>query len=355
MSLNSKNEFLKKTSKFSPVIILFVALVLLHIFGVLSWNRDQAAIEVGLINSLVVLALFLSYSMLNICDLSTDGCYTLGVAVGGIMTASGHPYLAIPAALLAGAVSGFVTALLQTKMGVNSLLSGIIVNTGLYSINIVIMGKSTINIFRNETIFLVAKRLLGDRVAMGIQGTFDRIPPSPFARYAALIVAGAFVIVVITFLSFFLRTKLGLAIHATGDNPEMVRSSSINPVMTIIIGLCISGSMTALSGCLFIQYTNSADINVGGGMVTMALASLLIGGVFISEGSIAVRAFGAVLGTIIFRLIYAIALALKIDTNLLKLVYSLIVVIAISTPYFKKQLPMIKRRLKHRNGGEVRG
>lgn len=355
MSLKSDNKYLKTLGKISPILILLVVIILLHLFGVLSWNRDQAAIEVGLINSLVVLALFLSYTMLNICDLSTDGCYTLGVAVGGVMAASGHPYLAIPAALLAGALSGLVTAVLQTKMGVNSLLSGIIVNTGLYSVNIVIMGKSTINIFRNETVFSIVRRVFGEKARMGFENAFEIMPKSPLVQYSALIVAGAFVIIVITFLSFFLRTKLGLAIHATGDNPEMVRSSSINPVMTIITGLCISGSMTALSGCLFIQYTNSADINVGGGMVTMALASLLIGGVFISEGSIAVRCLGAVLGTIIFRLIYAIALALKIDTNLLKLVYSLIVVIAISTPYFKKQLPMIKRRLKHRNGGEVRG
>ena len=195
------------------------------------------------------------------------------------------------------------------------------------------MGKSTINVFKSSTVFTRVSDLLGNSEA---------------AEYTALIVGGIAVIVIISFLSFLLRTRLGLAIHATGNNSDMVKSSSISPAMTTIVGLMISGSFTALSGCLFIQYTKSADINVGSGMVTMALASLLIGGVFISEGSITLRAFGAVLGTVIFRLIYAIALALKIDTNLLKLVYSLIVVLAISTPYLKKQYPLLKRRLTHK-------
>lgn len=339
--MENKNSAKRFLGRISPILILIVIMVILHlsIFGgkpILTWTRDMGAIEVGLINSLVVLALFLSYTMLNVCDLSTDGCYTLGVAVGGVVAAAGHPYLAILAALGAGALSGLVTAFLQTKMGINSLLAGIIVNTGLYSVNIVIMGKSTVNIFKSSTVFKDLSDALGGSAA---------------AEYASLIVGGIAVIVVITLLSFFLRTRLGLAIHATGDNPDMVKSSSISPVMTTIVGLMISGSMTALSGCLFIQYTKSADINVGSGMVTMALASLLIGGVFISEGSIPVRAFGAVLGTVIFRLIYAIALALKIDTNLLKLVYSLIVVAAISTPYLKKQYPQLKRRLTHKKAG----
>ena len=331
-----KTRVKKIIGKASPLIILIAVMSLLHIFGVLTWNRDLAALEVGLINSLVVLALFLSYSMLNVCDLSTDGCYTLGIAVGGVFAAMGHPFLAILAALAAGATSGFVTAFLQTKMGVNSLLAGIIVNTGLYSINIVIMGKSTINVFKSNTLFTLTAKLLGD---------------GEISEYCALIVSGAAVITVLTLLSYFLRTRLGLAIRATGDNPDMVRSSSINPAVTTIIGLCVSGSVTALSGCLFIQYAKSADINVVTGMVTMALASLLIGGVFIGEGGIFIRGVGAVLGAIIFRLIYAIAIALKIDTNLLKLVYSLIVVLAISTPYIKKQLPMLKRRMTYKKKG----
>ena len=121
----------------------------------------QTALELGLINSLTVLALFLSYSMLNVCDLSTDGCFTLGACVGAVVAISGHPWLALPAAMGAGIVSGFVTALLQTRMGVESLLAGIIVNTGLYSINIAVMGNSSLlNMNKTETVFTKAKDLL---------------------------------------------------------------------------------------------------------------------------------------------------------------------------------------------------
>ena len=121
----------------------------------------QTALELGLICSLTVLALFLSYSMLNVCDLSTDGCFTLGAAVGAVVAISGHPYLALPAAMLAGVCSGFVTAILQTKLGVDSLLSGIIVNTGLYSINIAIMGGSSLlNMNKVDTVFSLMKEAL---------------------------------------------------------------------------------------------------------------------------------------------------------------------------------------------------
>lgn len=121
-------------------------------------SLGQTALELGLICSLTVLALYLSYSMLNVCDLSTDGCFTLGAAVGAIVVLSGHPYLAIPAAMAAGVCSGFVTALLQTKLGVDSLLAGIIVNTGLYSINIAIMGGSSLlNMNKADTVFTLMK------------------------------------------------------------------------------------------------------------------------------------------------------------------------------------------------------
>ena len=120
----------------------------------------QTALELGLICSLTVLALFLSYSMLNVCDLSTDGCFTLGAAVGAVVAAAGHPLLSIPAAMLAGVCSGFVTALLQTKLGIESLLAGIIVNTGLYSVNIAVMGSSMVNLNKAESVFTMAKDLL---------------------------------------------------------------------------------------------------------------------------------------------------------------------------------------------------
>lgn len=293
----------------------------------------QTAFELGLISSLTVLALFLSYSMLNVCDLSTDGCFTLGASVGAVVAISGHPYLSIVAAMLAGIASGFITAILQTKMGVDSLLAGIIVNTALYSINIAAMGNSSLlNMNKTETVFTKMKTLLA--------GTF-------LEKQSVLIVSLIAVVLVILFLSLFLKTKLGLAIRATGNNPDMVRSSSINPAFTTIIGLCVSNAFTGLSGCLLAQSQKSVNIDIGTGMVTVALASLLIGGVFMRKGKVTAKAIGVVIGAIVFRLVYTVALRFNMPASMLKLVSSVIVIIAISGPYLKSKYPEFKRRLDH--------
>ncbi len=287
------------------------------------------ALELGLISSLTVLALFLSYSMLNVCDLSTDGCFTLGAAVGAVVAISGHPYLSILAAMCVGMLSGFVTALLQTKMGIDSLLSGIIVNTGLYSVNIAIMGgASLLNMNKTETIFTKAKFVLAR---------------SFLAPQYRLVVVVVIVALAVLFLSWFLKTRLGLAIRATGNNPDMVKSSSINPTFTTIVGLCLSNSLTALSGCLLAQSQKSVNVTIGSGMVTIALASLLIGRAFMGKGGIGKRAIGAVLGAFVFRLVYTIALRFNLPAYMLKLVSSIIVIIAIAGPYFRKRLPELKR------------
>lgn len=293
----------------------------------------QTAFELGLISSLTVLALFLSYSMLNVCDLSTDGCFTLGASVGAVVAISGHPYLSIVAAMLAGIASGFITAILQTKMGVDSLLAGIIVNTALYSINIAAMGNSSLlNMNKTETVFTKMKTLLA--------GTF-------LEKQSVLVVSLIAVVLVIFFLSLFLKTKLGLAIRATGNNPDMVRSSSINPAFTTIIGLCVANAFTGLSGCLLAQSQKSVNIDIGTGMVTVALASLLIGGVFMRKGKITAKAIGVVIGAIVFRLVYTVALRFNMPASMLKLVSSVIVIIAISGPYLKSKYPEFKRRLDH--------
>ena len=278
----------------------------------------QTALELALFNSLTVLALYLSYSMLNVCDLSTDGCYTLGAAVGAMVAISGHPLLSIPMAMLAGMASGLLTATLQTRMGVNSLLAGIVVNTGLYSVNIAVMeGSSLKNMNKTQTVFTMLK---------------DALKGAGLGPYQNLIIGVAAAALVILFLSFFLRTRLGLAIRATGNNPDMVRSSSIDPRFTTTVGLIISNAFTALSGCLMAQSQKSVTVDIGSGMVTVALASLLIGGVFIRRG-ITRRAVGAVLGAFIFRMVYTVALRFHLPAYMLKLVSSAIVVAAISVPY----------------------
>lgn len=292
----------------------------------------QTALELSLFCALTVLSLFLSYSMLNVCDLSTDGCFTLGAAVGAVVAISGHPLLSLPAAMAAGAASGFVIAFLQTRMGINSLLSGIIVNSALYSVNIAVMGgASLLNMNRTDTVFSLVK----GAVSGGFLGGYQNI----------LVGAAAVILGVLT-LSAFLRTRLGLAIRATGDNPDMVRSSSINPVFTTTVGLCVSNAFTGLSGCLMAQSQKSVSIDMGSGMLTIALASLLIGSTLVSRGGIPVRAAGMVLGAFLFRLVFTIALRLHMPAFMLKAVSALIVVLAISMPYLKKQLPIAFRRMK---------
>ena len=303
----------------------------------MSLSLLQTALELGLISSITVLALFLSYSMLNVCDLSTDGCYTLGASVGAIVALAGYPYLSIAAAMCAGVLSGFITAVLQTKMGVDSLLAGIVVNTGLYSVNIAIMGgASLLNMNKTETVFT--------RLDNALSG-------GPVEEYSKLIVILIAVVLVCLFQHFFLRTRIGLAIRATGNNPDMVRSSSINPVMTTIVGLCVANAFTGLSGCLMAQYQKSANIDIGTGMVTVALASLLIGNVFFLHKSIPVRIVGTLLGSFLFRLVYTVALRFKMPAYMLKLISSVIVILAISGPYLKSRMPLVIRAMKVRKEG----
>ena len=193
-----------------------------------------------------------------------------------------------------------------------------------------------INMNRTDTVFSMMKDVLAD---------------TPLTGRADILVALIAVAAVIAFLVVFLKTRLGLAIRATGNNADMVKSSSINPVFTTIVGLCIANSFTALSGCLLSQSQKSVDINIGQGMVTIALASLLIGGTILGKGGIFVRAVGMVLGSFIFRLVYTVALRFNMPAFMLKLVSSMIVILAISGPYLKRQWPQLKRRMTHKKGG----
>lgn len=290
----------------------------------------QTALELGFIYSLVALSLFISYSILNICDLSTDGCYTLGCAVGAVVTIAGHPVLAIFAAMAAGVCSGFFVAILQTKFGVESILAGIIVNTGLYTINLAVMGfSSNISIFGSDTVY----------------DLFERLIPGEFWRtWSPLILLACILFIVCLAIYWFLGTRLGLSIRATGDSPEMVRASSINPDFTIIVGLCVSNSLTALAGCLVGQNNGSSDINLGTGMVTVALASLVIGEMFFHQGGIALRIVGVVFGSVLYRFVMAMALRLNVPTEAFKLVSALIVAVALITPQIRRMVMLHRQK-----------
>lgn len=276
----------------------------------------MSALELGCIYALVALALFLSFRILNIADMTTDGAFTLGCAVSATIAVAGHPLLALPAAMLAGACAGFITAFLQTKLKIPSILAGIITNTGLYTVNLAVMGfSSNVSMVKADTMFSLVKPYLGS--------------------FYKLIPAAALTVAVGILLTLFLKTRLGLSIRATGDNPDMVRASSINTAFTVTVGLCLSNAMTALSGAVLAQYQKTADINLGTGMVIIGLASLIIGETLMPRGKTWMKALGAILGSILYRFIIAIALRLDLPSECLKLISAVIVALAIGLPAIK--------------------
>ena len=279
----------------------------------------QTALELGFLYALVAMALFLSYRILDIADMTTDGCFVLGAAVSVSLTTAGHPILAIPAAMLAGACAGFATAFLQTRLGVPSILAGIVTNTGLYTVNLMAMGwKANQSLLGGSTIFT----LLRDT---GIGGDWYEL----LLAAAVTILAGALLLA-------FLGTRIGLSIRATGDNPDMVRASSLNPAFTITVGLCVANALTALSGAMVGQYQKTVDINSGTGIVVIGLACLIIGETILGRKSVVKGALAAVIGSIIYRFIYAIVLYTKImPVQGLKLVTAVIVALAIAFPTIK--------------------
>ena len=274
----------------------------------------MSALELGFVYALVALALFLSFRILNIADMTTDGTFTLGCAVSATVAVAGHPLLALPAAMLAGAAAGSITALLQTKFHIPSILAGIITNTGLYTVNLAVMGfSSNVNMMRTETMFTLLNPFLGSGYK--------------------LIPAVAITLACGVFLVLFLKTRLGLSIRATGDNPDMVRASSINTAFTVTIGLMLSNALTALSGAVLAQYQRTADINLGTGMVIIGLASLIIGETLLPRGKTWRKVLGAILGSIVYRFIIALALRFDLPSECLKLISAVIVALAIGLPH----------------------
>lgn len=293
-----------------------------------------SALELGCIYALVAMALFLSFRVLNIADMTTDGAFTLGCAVSATAAVAGHPFLGLPLAMLAGSAAGFVTAFLQTKLAVPSILAGIITNTGLYTVNLAVMGfSSNVPMLKTETVFTAAQTLLGEN--------------APYK----LVVSALITALVCILLILFLGTRLGLSIRATGDNPDMVRASSINTTFTITVGLCVANAMTSLSGAVLAQYQKSADINLGTGMVVIGLASLIIGETLLGRGGLWTKAVAAVAGSVIYRFIIALALRANVPSECLKLISAVIVALAIAAPALRDRAAFRRRRARAEKEG----
>lgn len=295
----------------------------------------QTALELGFMYALVAMALFLSYRILDIADMTTDSGFVLGAAVSVTCAAAGHPVLAVFAAMAAGACAGYVTAFLQTRMGVPSILAGIITNTGLYTVNLMVMGwSSNVSLLKQDTMFTLFRDL-------GIGGGFYK-----------LILAGGITMFAGAALVWFLGTRLGLSIRATGDNRDMVRASSVNPVFTITVGLCISNALTALSGAVVGQYQKSADINSGAGIVVIGLACLIIGETVLGRRTVTKGVLAVMIGSVIYRFIYAVVFYTKVvPVECLKLLTAVIVALAIAAPSIQKWVAFQQRKLAAGKGG----
>ena len=296
----------------------------------------QTALELGFLYALVAMALYLSYRILDIADLTTDGCFVLGAAVSVTATAAGHPILAVFAAMLAGACAGAVTAFLQTKLGVPSSLAGIVTNTGLYTVNLMAMGwKANRSLLGGSTVFTMLRDT-------GIGG-----------EWYELLLAASVTILAGALLLAFLRTRLGLSIRATGDNSDMVRASSLNPAFTITVGLCVANALTALSGAMVGQYQKTVDINSGTGIVVIGLACLIIGETVLGRRTVAKGVLAVMVGSVIYRFIYAVVFYTKVvPVECLKLLTAVIVALAIAAPAIRKWAAFQKRKLAAGKGGK---
>ncbi len=288
----------------------------------------QTALTLGCVYSLVALALFLSYRVLDIADLTTDGCFVLGMAVSVTAAIAGHPVLGLLLAIIAGGTAGFVTAFLQTRMGVPSILAGIVTNTGLYTVNLMVMGfSSNASLLKQATVFTMIRDL-------GIDNSWGQ-----------LLLVAVIACLAMLAMKWFLGTRLGLSIRATGDNREMVAASSIDPRYTITVGLVIANCLTALSGGLVGQMQKAADINSGTGIVVIGLASLIIGETVIGgRRSIGRNIAACLVGNIIYLFIYALILQTRIlPIECLKLMTAIIVALAIAAPTLQKNAALMNR------------
>ena len=286
-----------------------------------------STVSQGLLWAIMALGVFLTFRVLDIADLSVEGTFPLGAAVAATLIDAGHSvWFAMLIALIAGCIGGTVTALLTTKLKIPALLSGILTMIGLYSVNLMIMGKANVPLLRAETVFTLTEDLFGVSSVV-----------------ATLIVGLIATTVVGVIMYWFFGTVLGTAIRATGCNPQMARAQGINTNVMVILGLLISNGLVALSGALVAQSNGFADVGMGTGTIVIGLASVIIGEVLFGTRSFKNRLISVVLGSVVYRAVIAIVLELGMPPNDLKLFTAVLVAIALSLPLIKNKFAIMKR------------
>jgi putative ABC transport system permease protein len=301
-------------------------------------NLLIGATTIGLILALLAFGVYLSFRIFSFPDITADGSITLGAAVTAALLVHHYaPWEATLAGFVAGMLAGSITGILHTKFRINELLSGILVMTALYSVNLHVMGKSNVPLMNEPTLTSQAETLF----ATFFRGKedLDFFGWSVSIRDASTLLGiTAIVSLVGTALFLFFRTNLGTAMRATGDNAQMIRALGVSVDFILILGLAISNGLIALAGSLLAQYQGFADVQMGIGMVVWGLASVIIGEALVGTGSIGFVIIGAVMGSVLFRLLVAIALRWGLNPNDLKLITALFVFIALIAPSMLRKL-----------------
>ena len=304
-------------------------------------NLFIGAVTIGLILSLLALGVFLTYRVFGLLDVTTDGAFGVGAATAASLLSHGWPPAAATAVgAWAGAMAGLVTGMVHTRFGVNALLAGILTTTALYSGNLYIMGGGDRSIANLPTLITRAEQAL-DWLAPGTESLTLLGTPVAARSVAALGLMLLLVPVVGWLLALFFRTSLGLALRATGDNPQMARALGVSVSGAIVVGLVTANGLIGLSGALFAEYQGFANVQMGLGMIVTGLASVIVGETLFGRRGIASRIGAVIVGTVLFRLLIAGAVRAGIDPNALKLLTAVFVFLALV-------VPDALRRLLHR-------
>ena len=305
-----------------------------------------SALSQGLLYAPMALGVYITFRILQTPDLTVDGSFVFGMTVSAVVTIAGHPVLALVCGALAGALAGFFTALLQTKLKVEPILSGILVSTGLYTVNYAVLGGQS-NLYLQSQVKNASGAMV-NASSPTIYRLFGALPVcgQGFLKETTaqvLVLTLCIVILLVAALSVFFFTRPGMAIRATGDNEEMVRSSSINADLTRTAGVMLANALVSLSGALLCQQQRYADLNCGNGMLVMGLASVIIGQALTGQRGVVCGLISAAGGSLIYRVVLQLAYKVNMPSYAVKLLSALIVVLALSMPLIQKKLASLRK------------
>ncbi len=307
-------------------------------------NLLLGSLTIGLILSLLALGVYLSFRIFDFPDITADGSITLGAATASVLLVHQvHPLAATLAGACLGCVAGSITGILHTRFRIHGLLAGILVMTALYSINLHIMGRSNLPLLSETTLATLAEAAVRSR--LGGAAEFNLWGWSVLTNdAAALVFITAVILAAGGLLYLFLRTGLGTAMRATGDNAQMIRALGVNTGGMIVIGLTVSNGLIALAGALLAQYQGFADVQMGIGMIVWGLASVIIGEALVKTRNLALTIVGVIMGAVLFRLLVAIALRWGLNPNDLKLITAVFVFVALILPGLLAKMPRWQRK-----------